>query len=75
MTGAESRRRFPLDAPDEMTRIERDGDAAWIRLLRRGGIKLQELWYCGRGPLPASTAFAPQCCRSDFSAHSRKVAV
>lgn len=27
------------------------------------------------GPLPAGTDFAPRCCRSDFCAYSRKVAV
>ncbi|MEO8251431.1 MAG: hypothetical protein ABI578_03045 [Chloroflexota bacterium] len=41
---AELRRRFGLDDPDAMTRLEHDGTTAWIGLPEREASKLQELW-------------------------------
>jgi hypothetical protein len=41
---AELRRRFVLDQPDAMSRLERDGQAAWVGLPDREATKLQELW-------------------------------
>ena len=41
---AELRRRFILDQPDAMSRLERDGTVAWIGLPDREAAKLQELW-------------------------------
>jgi len=41
---AELRRRFALDDPQGITRIERDGVVAWIGLPEREASKLQELW-------------------------------
>ena len=41
---AELRRRFVLDQPDAMSRLERDGTDAWVGLPDREASKLQELW-------------------------------
>ncbi len=41
---AELRRRFVLDQPDAMSRLERDGMVAWVGLPDREAGKLQELW-------------------------------
>jgi len=41
---AELRRRFGLDDPDAVSRLERDGQVAWIGLPEREASKLQELW-------------------------------
>jgi hypothetical protein len=41
---AELRRRFALEQPDAMTRLERDGQVAWVGLPDREASKLQELW-------------------------------
>jgi hypothetical protein len=41
---AELRRRFALDDPDAMARIERNGTHAWIGLPEREATKLQDLW-------------------------------
>lgn len=41
---AELRRRFLLDQPDAMARLERDGKVAWVGLPEREAAKLQELW-------------------------------
>jgi hypothetical protein len=41
---AELRRRFGLDEPDAMARIQRNGDTAWIGLPEREATKLQDLW-------------------------------
>lgn len=41
---AELRRRFILDQPDAMSRLERDGTVAWVGLPDREASKLQELW-------------------------------
>jgi hypothetical protein len=41
---AELRRRFILDQPDAMSRLERDGTVAWVGLPDREAAKLQELW-------------------------------
>jgi hypothetical protein len=41
---AELRRRFILDQPDAMSRLERDGQAAWVGLPEREASKLQDLW-------------------------------
>jgi hypothetical protein len=41
---AELRRRFVLDQPDDMTRLERDGVVAWIGLPDREAAKLLDLW-------------------------------
>ena len=40
----ELRRRFALDDPDAISRLERDGATAWIGLPEREASKLQELW-------------------------------
>jgi hypothetical protein len=44
VTVAELRRRFGLDDPDAMARIQCNGTAAWIGLPEREATKLQELW-------------------------------
>ena len=41
---AELRRRFVLDQPDAMSRVERDGMVAWVGLPERETAKLQDLW-------------------------------
>ena len=41
---AELRRRFLLDEPDAMFRLQRNGSVAWVGLPEREGSKLQELW-------------------------------
>jgi hypothetical protein len=41
---AELRRRFALEDPDGMARIQRNGTSAWIGLPEREATKLQELW-------------------------------
>jgi len=41
---AELRRRFVLDDPDAMTRMEVNGKVAWIGLPEREAAKLHELW-------------------------------
>lgn len=41
---AELRRRFLLDQPDAMGRLERGGQVAWIGLPEREAAKLQDLW-------------------------------
>jgi len=41
---AELRRRFGLDDPDAMTRVEVNGTVAWIGLPEREAAKLHELW-------------------------------
>jgi hypothetical protein len=41
---AELRRRFGLDDPDAMTRLDVKGTVAWIGLPEREAAKLQELW-------------------------------
>ena len=41
---AELRRRFVLDQPDAMSRLERDGTTVWVGLPERETAKLQELW-------------------------------
>jgi hypothetical protein len=41
---AELRRRFVLDQPDGVSRLERDGKVAWVGLPEREAAKLQELW-------------------------------
>jgi hypothetical protein len=41
---AELRRRFGLDDPDAMTRVEVSGTVAWIGLPEREAAKLHELW-------------------------------
>jgi hypothetical protein len=46
---AELRRRFGLDDPDAMTRLEVNGTIAWIGLPEREAAKLQEL--CQRNEL------------------------
>jgi hypothetical protein len=40
----ELRRRFALEQPDAMSRLERDGQVAWVGLPDREASKLQELW-------------------------------
>ena len=44
VTVAELRRRFGLDDPDAMTRLQHNGTQAWIGLPEREASKLQELW-------------------------------
>ncbi|HET6380065.1 MAG TPA: hypothetical protein VFH63_03400 [candidate division Zixibacteria bacterium] len=44
VTVADVRRRFTLDDPDAMSRIQHDGTAVWIGLPEREATKLQELW-------------------------------
>ena len=44
VTVAEMRRRFMLDDPDAMSRLERNGQVAWVGLPQREATKLQELW-------------------------------
>jgi hypothetical protein len=41
---AELRRRFVLDDPNAVSRIERDGMVVWIGLPEREAAKLQDLW-------------------------------
>ena len=41
---AELRRRFLLDEPDAMFRLQRSGTVAWVGLPEREASKLQELW-------------------------------
>jgi len=41
---AELRRRFVLDEPDAIFRLERDGVVAWVGLPQREATKLQDLW-------------------------------
>jgi hypothetical protein len=41
---AELRRRFMLDQPDAMSRLERDGQVVWLGLPEREAAKLQDLW-------------------------------
>jgi len=41
---AELRRRFVLDEPDAVFRLERDGIVAWVGLPQREASKLQDLW-------------------------------
>jgi hypothetical protein len=41
---AELRRRFILDQPDAMSRLERDGQVVWVGLPEREATKLQDLW-------------------------------
>lgn len=41
---AELRRRFGLDEPDAIHRIERNGDAAYIGLPEREAMKVADLW-------------------------------
>ena len=41
---AELRRRFVLDEPDAVSRLERDGVVAWVGLPQREASKLQDLW-------------------------------
>jgi len=41
---AELRRRFLLDQPDAMSRLEHNGQVAWVGLPEREASKLQELW-------------------------------
>jgi hypothetical protein len=43
VTVAELRRRFGLDDPDAMARLQRNGTAAWIGLPEREANKLQDL--------------------------------
>jgi hypothetical protein len=45
VTVAELRRRFGLDDPDAMTRLQRNGTSAWIGLPEREATKLQDLWH------------------------------
>jgi hypothetical protein len=44
VTIAELRRRFGLDEPDGIGRLERNGTRAWIGLPEREALKLQDLW-------------------------------
>ena len=41
---AELRRRFILDEPDAVSRLERDGVVVWVGLPDREAAKLQQLW-------------------------------
>ncbi len=41
---AELRRRFVLDQPDAISRVEREGTVAWVGLPERETAKLQDLW-------------------------------
>ena len=41
---AEIRRRFGLDDPDCMCRLERDGKGAFVGLPEREALKIQDLW-------------------------------
>jgi hypothetical protein len=41
---AELRRRFVLDEPDAVCRLERNGIVAWVGLPQREASKLQDLW-------------------------------
>jgi hypothetical protein len=41
---AELRRRFMLDDPEAVSRIERNGTVLWIGLPEREAAKLQDLW-------------------------------
>ncbi len=51
---AEIRRRFGLDDPDTICRIERDGEAAFVGLPDREALKLQDLWARGEVGLELS---------------------
>jgi hypothetical protein len=51
---AEIRRRFGLDDPDTISRIERDGEAAFVGLPDREALKLQDLWARGEVGLELS---------------------
>ena len=42
---AELRRRFILDQPDAMSRLERGGEVVWVGLPEREASKLQDLWH------------------------------
>ncbi len=44
VTIAELRRRFALDDPDAVSRLERDGTVAWVGLPEREASKIRELW-------------------------------
>ncbi len=44
VTIAELRRRFALDDPDAISRVERDGTVAWVGLPEREASKLRDLW-------------------------------
>jgi hypothetical protein len=44
VTIAELRRRFGLDEPDGIGRLERNGTRAWIGLPEREALKIQDLW-------------------------------
>jgi hypothetical protein len=44
VTVAELRRRFGLDDPDGIGRLERNGTRAWIGLPEREAAKIQDLW-------------------------------
>jgi hypothetical protein len=41
---AELRRRFALDEPDAVSRLERDGTVAWVGLPEREATKIEDLW-------------------------------
>ena len=41
---AELRRRFALDDPDAVSRLERDGTIVWVGLPEREATKLEDLW-------------------------------
>lgn len=47
MTVAEIRRRFGIDDPDAIARVQRNGTTAWIGLPEREASKLQDLWIRG----------------------------
>ena len=44
VTIAELRRRFALDDPDAISRVERNGTVAWVGLPEREASKLRDLW-------------------------------
>lgn len=44
---AEIRRRFGIDDPDCMCRVERDGQSAYVGLPEREALKIQDLWSRG----------------------------
>ncbi len=44
VTIAELRRRFALDDPDAISRLERNGTVAWVGLPEREASKLRDLW-------------------------------
>jgi hypothetical protein len=45
VTIAELRRRFVLDDPDAISRLERNGTVAWVGLPEREASKIQDLWH------------------------------